>query len=387
MIVGFYVGVEGPSWIGAMMALYYTFIDKVQLCKKYGKDITEEQWPCHGLPISILCDNGELISKNSNNVVEELGIYMQNTSAWRPDLKGIVEQSFRLLNLSTLSTPGKIQPDFRQRGGKDYRLDAKLNIDEFTLIVINYILLYNQRALGKSPQESDDIIQAGIKPIPIEIWDWGIENRGGTLRQLEDESIRVALLPKIVDATVTSQGIAYNKNFYISDTIIEKKWMQKARLKGGLKCTIKIDPRDTDHILLCLEDGTYVWCEKTDACKDKFVGWSYEDLITYEEMQLQMRAGIKTDMLQNEIIYRRNVEEIIKNADEKRKVTSIESKSVKNDIKNIGIARSIEKQIKREEEKFTPKDENLENIDLWLGNEESYSETFLNSMDREDADE
>ena len=193
VIVGFYVGVEGPSWIGAMMALYYTFSDKVQLCKMYDIEISEEQWPCHGLPLSILCDNGELISRNSNNVVEELGVNMQNTTAWRPDLKGIVEQSFRLLNLDTLSTPGKIQPDFRQRGGRDYRLDAKLTTRDFTQIIINYILLYNQRALKRNPQETDDIIQDDINPIPLEIWNWGIENRGGTLRQMNAESIKIAL--------------------------------------------------------------------------------------------------------------------------------------------------------------------------------------------------
>jgi hypothetical protein len=343
IITGFYVGVEGPSWIGAMMALYYTFIDKVQLCDKYGVKITEEQWPCHGLPVSILSDNGELISKNSNNVVEELGIYLQNTSSWRPDLKGIVEQSFRLLNLSTLSTPGKIQPDFRERGAKDYRLDAKLNIKEFTKIVINYILLYNQRTLKKPPQESDDIIQAGIKPIPIEMWNWGKENRGGTLRQMDDEAIRIALLPKIEEVTVTAQGISYNRNFYICETIINEKWMQKARQGKTIKCTIKIDPRDTEHILLCIDDGSFEWCERTDASKGKFVNWFYEDLITLEIIQARMQAGMKTKMLQNEIDYRKNVEEIIQEAVDNQKVTFLEAEIVKNEIKNIGVSRSVEK--------------------------------------------
>ncbi len=387
MITGFYVGVEGPSWIGAMMALYYTFIDKVLLCKTYDIEITEEQWPCHGLPISILSDNGELISKNSNNVVEELGIYLQNTSAWRPDLKGIVEQSFRLLNLSTLSTPGKIQPDFRERGAKDYRLDAKLNIKEFTKIVINYILLYNQRALKKHPQESDDIVQAGIKPIPIKMWNWGKENRGGTLRQMDNGAIRMALLPKIEDVSVTAQGISYNKNFYICDTIIEKKWMQKARQGETLKCTIKIDPRDTEHIVLCLDDSSFEWCERTDASKGKFVKWFYEDLVTYEEIQARMRAGMKTDMLQNEIDYRKNVDDIIQEAVDNQKVTFIETEIVKNEIKNIGVSRSIEKRLKREEEKFTPNVENDEEIELFLGNDESYYETFLKAMDQEEDDE
>ncbi|WFR57142.1 DDE-type integrase/transposase/recombinase [Anaerocolumna sp. AGMB13025] len=384
IITGFYVGVEGPSWIGAMMALYYTFTNKVQLCEKYGVKITEEQWPCHGLPVSILSDNGELISKNSNNVVEELGIYLQNTSAWRPDLKGIVEQSFRLLNLSTLSTPGKIQPDFRERGAKDYRLDAKLNIKEFTKIVINYILLYNQRALKKFPQESDDILQAGIRPIPIDIWNWGTINRGGTLRQMDDESIRIALLPKIEDVTITEQGLSYNKNFYICDTIIEKKWMQKARHGDTHKCTIKIDPRDTEHILLCLDNGSFEWCERTDASKGKFVNWFYEDLLTLEIIQARMQAGMKTKMLQNDIDYRNNVEEIIKEAVNNQKVTFLEAEIVKNKVKNISVSRSIEKQLKRDEEKFTPKVQKSDNNEVWIENEESYSEAFLNSMDQEE---
>lgn len=48
MIVGFYVGLEGPSWNTAMMALNYTFREKVGLCKEYGVDISHEQWPCYG---------------------------------------------------------------------------------------------------------------------------------------------------------------------------------------------------------------------------------------------------------------------------------------------------------------------------------------------------
>src|SRR5699024_12652238 len=38
-----YVGLEGPSWIGAMMALDSMVADKVEFCKQYGIDITTEQ--------------------------------------------------------------------------------------------------------------------------------------------------------------------------------------------------------------------------------------------------------------------------------------------------------------------------------------------------------
>ncbi|MBE5967937.1 MAG: hypothetical protein E7255_13400, partial [Lachnospiraceae bacterium] len=251
----------------------------------------------------------------------------------------------------------------------------------------NYILLYNQRALKKPPQESDDIVQAGIRPIPIEMWNWGKENRGGTLRQMDDEAIRIALLPKIDYVTVTAQGISYNKNFYICDTIVEKKWMQKARHGDTLKCTIKIDPRDTEHILLCLNDGSFEWCERTDASKGKFVNWFYEDLVTLELIQTRMQAGMKTEMLQNEIDFRKNVEEIIQDAIDNQKVTFIETKIVKNEIKNIGISRTVEKQLKREEESFTPKVQKNDINEVWIENDESYSEAFLNLIDQEGADE
>lgn len=46
MVTGLYVGLEGPSWIGAMMAIANAASDKVQYCKEYGINITTEDWPC-----------------------------------------------------------------------------------------------------------------------------------------------------------------------------------------------------------------------------------------------------------------------------------------------------------------------------------------------------
>ena len=49
LVTGIYVGLEGPSWIGAMMALDNMIEDKVEYCKKYGIKITEEEWPSYKL--------------------------------------------------------------------------------------------------------------------------------------------------------------------------------------------------------------------------------------------------------------------------------------------------------------------------------------------------
>ncbi len=59
MIVGYYVGLEGPSWMGMSMALANAMIEKVSFCAKYGKEITQEEWLCHFAPEALLCDRGE----------------------------------------------------------------------------------------------------------------------------------------------------------------------------------------------------------------------------------------------------------------------------------------------------------------------------------------
>lgn len=110
MITGIYVGLEGPSWIGAMMALDNMICDKVEFCKKYGIDIKEEQWPCKHLPEIIIADRGEFEGYSVENLINNLDIKIENTSPYRGDLKGIVERSFRTTNEKIKhTTPGAIQ--------------------------------------------------------------------------------------------------------------------------------------------------------------------------------------------------------------------------------------------------------------------------------------
>src|SRR5690606_29955356 len=45
IIAGLYVGLEGPSWIGASMAIANSASNKVNFCSEYGIEIKEEEWP------------------------------------------------------------------------------------------------------------------------------------------------------------------------------------------------------------------------------------------------------------------------------------------------------------------------------------------------------
>jgi len=352
MIVGFYVGLESSSYISLMMALYYTFSNKVDICKLYGIDIKEEEWPCKGLPLQITTDNGsELISKKSEAIILNLGIHVGNTSSWRPDLKGIVEQSFNLFNINTKQMlPGAVLPDFGIRGSNDYRKDSRLNIKEFTKIIINYILFHNNKCLTESPQIDQDIIENSVPQIPIELWNWGIANRTGSLKKISSENIKLALLPEDI-GVVTEKGIRYKNIYYECSDAIRLGWFSTARVNGRWNIDIKYDPRDLNYILIYI-DNNYIWCSKTDESNKKYDGWFLEEVEEIQDGNTKKSAIYQEQNLINSIVYQNNVKEIIEKVENELKVISLDKHKV--NIKNIKENKKQERDVIRDEESFTP---------------------------------
>ena len=82
MITGVYVGLEGPSWLGIMMALVNAATDKVKYCAEYKIEITPEQWQVHHVPEIILGDRGELAGKNVETSINNLGIRIENAAPY-----------------------------------------------------------------------------------------------------------------------------------------------------------------------------------------------------------------------------------------------------------------------------------------------------------------
>lgn len=182
IITGIYAGLEGPSWLGAMMALDNMVADKVEFCQQYGIEITEEQWPTQHLPEIIIADRGEFEGYSVENLINNLNIKIENTTAYRGDLKGIVERKFRTLNGKVKQkAPGAIQKEFRERGDPEYQLKAILNLKEFTAFIITLVLQHNHKIIDKYPVEKE-MITDGLIPTPINLWNWGIQNRKGRLR-------------------------------------------------------------------------------------------------------------------------------------------------------------------------------------------------------------
>lgn len=250
MITGMYIGLEGPSWMGMAMALYNAFTDKVNYCHSFGIEITENMWPSHHLPQSILGDRGELEGINGGRIADRLNIRIDNTPPYRGDLKPVVERYFRTMNDTTVHRlPAHVRPDMAQRGGHDYRFDAKLDLRQFTRIMIYSVLTYNKSTLTTF-EPSKEMMKAGIDLTPVSLWNWGVNCCSGLLRTADESVCRYALLPEDT-CDITRRGIKYRKLYYSCDRAVKEQWFENACRNGTYKMKVSYDPRDMHAV--------YVW--------------------------------------------------------------------------------------------------------------------------------
>lgn len=352
VIVGIYIGLEGPSWAGAMMALVNTVKNKVEFCKEYDIEIKEEEWPVNYLPDTILADRGELEGKNVESLIN-LGMKIQNTPPYRGDLKGIIEQHFNILNNQRIKPflPGSVDPNTRERGDKDYRLDAKLNMKEFTQIIIKCVLYHNNHHLLKYYSREEMMIEDDVKCVPSELWNWGIKNRSGRLRFIDEDIVKLNLMPSDF-ATVTPKGIQFKRVFYACVAALKEKWFEKARRNGTWRIEISYDPRNMNFLYIKKDSGTnYEKCFLLDH-QSKFRDRTFDDiryLLEYEKLNIQNES---INELQAKVDLISDIESIVKDAEKTFKDEEDISKSKSSKLKGIRDNREMEKMLNRENERF-----------------------------------
>ncbi len=354
MVVGIHVGLEGPSWLGMMLALENAFTGKVDFCRRFGRDITEDEWPCHHFPETLLGDRGELISKHADQLVKAFGIRVPNTASWRPDWKPIVERSFRTLNDEVIDwQPGAVH-EVRERGEPDYRLDATLTLEDFTEMLIVLILHYNH---NHSIQE--DMLPLGFpypehgNPTPIELWNWGIEHRSGYLRMADRTRVRANLLPA-KEVSVTSRGLNYHGQHYAPLSLLEnygdedpdaahfENWFLRKLGRKTRKVELAVDPRDVSFAYIRLERGrVLVPCGLLRGDR-RFAGMSFQEVMDARAVKAISNQVNQTEVLRDWAAFRAEVEAIEERACKQRD-DALGSANTPANVKNIRETRSVER--------------------------------------------
>lgn len=316
LIVGLYIGFEGPSWVGAMMALANTAADKVQYCRQFNVEIGPADWPCQALPSVLLGDKEELAGEKVETLIQTLHVVVENAAPYRADWKGIVEQSFRLLHAEFKPyLPGYIDTDFRIRGGEDYRLDGTLDIDQFTRAIILCVLHHNNAHYYRKFQREADMVADGVKAIPVEMWEWGITRRSGRLHTFPEELVKLSLLPS-AEAVVTASGIRFYGCYYSCRKALEEHWFEKARQRRSWKIRVSYEPRCMDEIYIQDETqhGKFLPCAMTDLSAE-FRGKTLWEIDQVRQTSRRLSAEHQPTELISKINLAQNLEAIVVEAE------------------------------------------------------------------------
>ena len=293
------------SWEGGVYSLRGLMLniiaDKVDWCGRFGISIQKEDWDCDMLPATFITDMGSEYTSENFEQIAELGVTVVNLPSYRPELKGLIEKFFDLIQESYkkhLKGKGVIEPDYQERGAHDYRKDACLTMADFEKIILHCIIYYNSQRIVESFPYTEDMIAAQVKPYASQIWNWGKSQIGANLIEIGKRALTLTLLPRTT-GRFSRSGLKVNKLRYHCEGYTEQY------LAGGV-VTVAYNPEDVTSVWV-LEDGTYT---EFTIIESRFEG---KDLTAVQELQESQRTiarGAVRDNLQAQINLAQHIEAI-----------------------------------------------------------------------------
>jgi len=301
MCCGYSLGWEGGvySLRGLMLN---TIADKVKWCRERGVFIEPEQWPNCGLPGVMISDMGsEYISDTFSSNIAELGVKVTSLPPARPDLKSRVEKFFDVvqqLYKNHLKWKGVVEPDYLERGARDYRLDATLTLQDFERVLLYCIVYYNFRRSAENYPYTEPMLEAKVKPNASSIFSWGLTQPGANFIDVTPEQVIMTLLPR-TKARFTRKGLIINGLRYRNDAYTEQY------LRGG-DAVAAYNPDDVTQVWL-LENSEYIPFKLIER---RFSGKSLNGVKQMKAAQSELVRSTAEEELQAQIDLAQHIEVI-----------------------------------------------------------------------------
>lgn len=293
------------SWAGGVYSLrglvLNVIADKTAWSKQYGISIKAEDWSCNKLPATLVTDMGSEYKSETFEQIAELGVKVINLPSYRPELKGMVEKFFDVIQATYkkhLKGKGVIEPDYQERGAHDYRKDACMTMTDFEKIIIHCIIYYNSQRIVENFPYTEAMLAENVKPYASGIWNWGKSQKGANLIEVDTTELILTLLPRTT-GRFSRFGLKVNKMRYHCDGYTEQY------LKGGA-ATVAYDPENVTYVWL-LENGIYT---KFTIVESRFEGKDLAAVQSLQTAQRDIAKGANQDNLQAQINLARHIEAI-----------------------------------------------------------------------------
>jgi hypothetical protein len=348
LIVGWYVGLENPSWSAAMQAIFSMAQDKQELCKRLGINYDPEDWPADGvMPENIYADRGEAMSREAQRLCTGLATTVVNLPSCRPDWKPLVEGRFKLMHQSIADSVPGYNPasNLGKRRATDFGLEACLTIDEFEAIIVKSIITHN-RSVMPSYDMSAQQLADHVQPSPIGLWNHDIVSRAGQLTRHSETAVRLALLPE-AQGTVSGLGVLVNGCYYQPAEADKQNWFIEGRVRR-LPVRVTYDRRRVDTVYVHDDEspGGY-FVAKLTARSEKYAGKSLDEAKSIQALEQALKSGAQDDRIQQRAALHSFTDPIVKQANELTRAAR-KGASKTGRRRNIVEARSTQRDIERD---------------------------------------
>ena len=224
---------EPPNAYTIMMLVRAVICGKDGVLANYPK--IENAWPCRGLPMRVICDNGfEFHKLDLTAALQEIGIGVEYCETEDPPKKGKVERFFLTLNQGLIhELPGTTLSRFNKDKDHDPAMFARLTQEAFAGLLLRYICdVYHQR-----PHRT-------LRQAPVKVWSDTPAEHSVRLPPSRRE-LDIACFYRDV-RTIQREGVPFEGFYYQSE---DAHRMRKAAKARG-KFEIRFNPLDLGSILV-----------------------------------------------------------------------------------------------------------------------------------------
>ncbi|MEJ0050136.1 MAG: hypothetical protein WDN02_02780 [Methylovirgula sp.] len=229
-IIGFSISFNPPSWVSVMEALRHAVSTKSDFLTELG-GITSD-WPCHGAPDTLVCDNGRDFHSTSMEETEAaLNMRILYLPRKKGALKGKIERWFRSLEERIFHTiPGTTFSNVVARGDYDSEEAAVMTLVQARWITAKWIVdVYHQKQHSKTGEA------------PADRWKRGILACGEKLPP--PKGLLVPLTGMVIPATLSREGIKFKGLVWNSNAFS----LLRTRIGTDANVLARIDPLDLQH--------------------------------------------------------------------------------------------------------------------------------------------
>lgn len=258
-ILGYTISIHNRSFLTANLALLSAYSKKNGPNQINNLNIPDEEWPCYHQPETLIADCAEFDTFLSDSIVENLMFRLQNSQAYRPYMKSIVERLFSTLKEKIkMYLHGKSLQLKRSKKMTPNHLKKKaITLELLNQLTALAIIEYNNHHVIDKFEPTQEMLLENVPPTPLKIWNlyksgYNFYNRENTF---EDTWLR--MLPTKLRKANRS-GILYERGVrYIPESQEGFDLYQLEISAGKNKFKVFFDARYNKKKYIILNDTFY----------------------------------------------------------------------------------------------------------------------------------